>query len=263
MIGAIIGDIAGSRFEFNNRKSKKFTLFSSDCNFTDDTVMTCAVAEALLTQRKGETLQAAVVRTMHNIGRKYIGSGYGNRFIHWILSDNPQPYNSCGNGSGMRISPVPFAYNDHVEMLKAVKAVTEVSHNHPEGIKGALAVADVIWMARQKTSFDEIRQMVNQKYYKLDFTCDEIRPTYSFNETCQGSVPQAIEAFLESVSFEDAIRTAVSIGGDSDTITCMVGGMAEAYWGVSDELRETAEMYLDIRLLDIVKRFEAKYQEIW
>ncbi len=260
MIGAIIGDIAGSRFEFNNHKSKKFTLIAPDCCFTDDTVMTCAIAEALMTKGENETLQSAAIRTMHSIGKHYPNCGYGYYFYTWILNDLTRPYNSLGNGAGMRISPVPFAFDDHETMLKAAEAVTEVSHNHPEGIKGALAVADVIWMARQKKSFDEIRQTVNEKYYRLDFTCDEIRPTYEHVETCMDSVPQAIEAFLESTSFEDAIRTAVSIGGDSDTIACMVGGMAEAYWGVPDDIRALAEKHLDARLLDIVKRFETKYQ---
>lgn len=260
MIGAIIGDIAGSRFEFNNHKSKEFELIVPECNFTDDTVMTCAIAEALMTKGERETLQDAATRTMHSIGKHYPNCGYGYYFYTWILNDLTKPYNSLGNGAGMRISPVPFAFDDRTEMLEAAKAVTEVSHNHPEGIKGALAVADVIWMARQKMSFEEIRQTVNEKYYKLYFTCDEIRPTYEHVETCMESVPQAIEAFLESTSFEDAIRTAISIGGDSDTIACMAGGMAEAYWGVPDDIRELAEKYLDARLLDIVRRFENRYQ---
>lgn len=261
MIGAIIGDIAGSRFEFNNHKSKQFFLITPQCYFTDDTVMTCAVAEALMTKKDDETLQSASIRTMHDIGKRYPNCGYGTYFYMWIMNDLERPYNSLGNGAGMRISPVPFAFDDHDAMLKAAVAVTEVSHNHPEGIKGALAVADVIWMARQKKTFDEIRKVVNEKYYKLDFTCDEIRPTYKHVETCMESVPQAVEAFLESKSFEDAIRTAISIGGDSDTIACMVGGMAEAYWGVPDDIRVLAEKHLDNRLLDIVKRFELKYQE--
>ena len=260
MIGSIIGDIAGSRFEFDNHKSKNFELFTPECNFTDDTVMTCAIAEAIMTKGETETLQDAAVRAMHEIGKFYPNCGYGYYFYHWVLNGLRKPYNSLGNGAGMRISPVPFSCDDREEMLKMAKAVTEVSHNHPEGIKGALAVADVIWMARQKKSFDEIRRMVNEKYYKLDFTCDEIRPTYEHIETCMDSVPQAIESFLESTSFEDTIRTAISIGGDSDTIACMAGGMAEAYWGVSDEIRNLAEKFLDIRLLDIVKRFEKKYQ---
>ena len=260
MIGAIIGDIVGSRFEFNNHKSKKFDLFAPECKFTDDTVMTCAIAEALLTKRKDETLQKASIRTMHSVGKLYPDCGYGWYFFTWITRDLTMPYNSLGNGAGMRISPVAFAFDDRDEMLNAVKAVTEVSHNHPEGIKGAMAVAEVIWMARNKASFDDIRKMVNDKYYTLNFTCDEIRPTYKHVETCMDSVPQAIEAFLESNSFEDTIRTAVSIGGDSDTIACMAGAMAEAYWGVPDDIRALAEKYLDARLLDIVKRFEAKYQ---
>ena len=260
MIGAIIGDIVGSRFEFENHKSKEFNLFAPECEFTDDTVMTCAIAEALLTKREDETLQKAAIRTMHSVGKNYPDCGYGWYFYTWILNDLTLPYNSLGNGAGMRISPVAFAFKDKDEMLYATKAVTEVSHNHPEGIKGAMAVAEVIWMAQEKAPFDKIRKMVNDKYYKLDFTCDEIRPTYEHIETCMDSVPQAIEAFLESNSFEDTIRTSVSIGGDSDTIACMAGAMAEAYWGVPEKIRKEAEKYLDKRLLDIVKRFENKFQ---
>ena len=262
MIGAIIGDIVGSRYEFNNHKDKKFKLFTPECFFTDDTVMTCAVAEALLTKKDNETLQAASIRTMHEIGKKYPNCGYGHYFYNWIMDGKTEPYNSLGNGSGMRISPVAFAYNNTAEALDAAKAVTEVSHNHWEGIKGAQAVTEIMMMAKNKASFEDIRKMVNDKYYKLDFTCDEIRPTYEFNETCMGSVPQAIEAFLESESFEDAIRTAVSIGGDSDTIACMTGGMAEAYWGVPEKFRKQAVKYLDDRLYDIITRFEAKYQDV-
>lgn len=260
MIGAIIGDIAGSRFEFYNHKSKKFMLIAPECTFTDDTVMTCAIAEALLTKGENETMQQAAIRTMHDIGKHYPHCGYGRFFYTWIMNGLTNPYNSLGNGAGMRISPVAFACNDLTEALETAKAVTEVSHNHPEGIKGALTVTEVMMMAKEKAPLSDIREMVNRKYYKLDFTCDEIRPTYKHVETCMDSVPQAIESFLESISFEDTIRTAISIGGDSDTIACMAGGMAEAYYGVPDEIRELAEKYLDSRLLDIVKRFEKKYQ---
>lgn len=259
MIGSIIGDIIGSRFEFNNYKSKFFELFNPICTFTDDTVMTCAVAEALLTKGADETLQDAAIRTMHDIGKHYPNCGYGYYFYTWILNDITTPYNSLGNGAGMRISPVAFYAKDLTDALTTAKAVTEVSHNHPEGIKGALAVTEVMMMAKDKAPFADIREMVNRKYYRLDFTCDEIRPTYEHVETCMESVPQAIEAFLESKNYEDAIRTAISIGGDSDTIACMTGGMAECYWGVPDDIREQGEKYLDKRLLDIVRRFEAKY----
>ena len=244
MIGAIIGDIVGSRFEFNNHRSKDFELFTDECEATDDSIMTLAVAKAimetekkmkpLLSQRENNheynlLLESMAIKYMQEIGRKYPYCGYGGMFRHWVFSDNPKPYNSYGNGAAMRISPVGFFAVTEYELRELSKIVTAVTHNHEEGIKGAEAVALSIFMAKRGATKEEIRNEINENYYGLDFTIDEIRDTYRFNETCQGTVPQAIVAFFESSSFEDAIRTAISVGGDSDTLAAITGSIAEAY----------------------------------
>lgn len=261
MIGAIIGDIAGSRFEFNNHKSKDFELFTGDCFVTDDSIMTLAVAKAIMEAKREGELETAedegsyyslvsdlTVKYMQEIGRKYPDCGFGRMFYQWVFSNSPQPYNSYGNGAAMRISPVGFAAGSEDEVKKLSQAVTAVTHNHPEGIKGAEAVAMAIFMARKGASKTEIRDKINSSYYTLDFTIDAIRDTYEFNETCQETVPQAIQAFLESASFEDAIRTAISLGGDSDTVAAITGSIAEAYYGVPTEIRDRALRYLDSEL---------------
>ncbi|MDD2441379.1 MAG: ADP-ribosylglycohydrolase family protein, partial [Eubacteriales bacterium] len=222
MLGAIIGDIVGSRFEFCNHRSKDFDLFSEACFVTDDSVMTLAVAQAIVTfeQDREESypvggltetdkyrLRERTVQCMQTIGRQYPDCGYGGMFARWMFSDRPQPYNSFGNGAAMRISPAGFAARSEAEAIGLARAVTAVTHNHPEGIKGAEAVAVAIHMARQGEMKDEIRRKMASGYYPLDFTIDEIRASYRFNETCQETVPQAIVCFLESGSFEDAIRT--------------------------------------------------------
>lgn len=266
MLGAIVGDIVGSRFEFNNHRSKNFELFTYDCFVTDDTIMTLAVAKALIETRKQartvksadeldfesfSLLQEMTVKYMQEIGRKYPDCGYGLRFLDWVFSDDPQPYNSYGNGAAMRVSPVGFAAKNESEARLLSEAVTGVTHNHKEGIKGAEAVAVAIYMARHGHGKNEIRERIEQQYYKLDFTLDEIRDTYEFNETCQNTVPQAIEAFLESTSFEDAIRCAISVGGDSDTMAAITGAIAEAYYGIPEDIGETALSFLDDDLYDI------------
>lgn len=266
MLGAIVGDIVGSRFEFNNHRSKNFELFTYDCFVTDDTIMTLAVAKALIETRKQartvksadeldfesfSLLQEMTVKYMQEIGRKYPDCGYGLRFLDWVFSDDPQPYNSYGNGAAMRVSPVGFAAKNESEARLLSEAVTGVTHNHKEGIKGAEAVAVAICMARHGHGKNEIRERIEQQYYKLDFTLDEIRDTYEFNETCQNTVPQAIEAFLESTSFEDAIRCAISVGGDSDTMAAITGAIAEAYYGIPEDIGETALSFLDDDLYDI------------
>ncbi len=271
MIGAIIGDIVGSRFEFNNHRSKDFELFTDECFVTDDSIMTLAVAKAIMeTCRTFESsvvtsgfsdefysvLERNTIRYMQEIGRKYPNCGYGSRFYQWIFSQNPQPYGSFGNGAAMRISPVGFAARSKEEAVKMSKVVTSVSHNHAEGIKGAEATVIAIFMARTGSSKEEIRSRITRDYYELDFTLDEIRDTYEFDETCQGTVPQAIEAFLESTSFEDAIRNAVSIGGDSDTLAAITGGIAEAYYGVPIDMEEKALTYLDPLLRSIYDEWE-------
>lgn len=270
MIGAIIGDIVGSRFEFDNHRSMEFDLFTEECFVTDDSIMTLAVAKAIMMTDQEvlndlsstrmdkaylEQLLANTVRAMQNIGRKYPDCGYGGSFYGWIFSPNPQPYNSYGNGAAMRISPVSKVANSIEEVKKLSKAVTVISHNHIEGIKGAEATAVAGYLARNGYDKDKIRKYIEDHYYVLDFTIDEIRDTYEFNETCQETVPQAIQAFLESESFEDAIRKAISIGGDSDTVAAITGGIAEAYYGVPEDLKDEAFSYLDSELLDIILKW--------
>ncbi|MGM9614790.1 MAG: ADP-ribosylglycohydrolase family protein [Oscillospiraceae bacterium] len=263
MIGAIIGDIVGSRYEFDNIKTKKFPLFSEMCMFTDDTVMTVAVANALLQSRQTHrSFSDTLTEQLRSYGSKYPHVGYGRRFHDWLEEDDTAPYNSLGNGSAMRVSPCGLIAKTLNEALFLAKESAEVTHNHPEGIKGAQAVAAAIFLARTGKSKEEIRDHITRYFYPLNFTLDEIRPAYSFNETCPGSVPQAIEAFLESVNFEDAIRNAVSIGGDSDTIAAIAGSIAWSYYGrdgITEQMHhieETAKSFLDADLLDVLERFE-------
>jgi type I restriction enzyme M protein len=255
MYGAIIGDIAGSRFEFNNHRSKEFKLFTQWDFFTDDTVMTIAVAKALHESKKNDytDLEEKLIYWMKEIGRRYPDCGYGGNFAHWIMSDDSRPYNSFGNGSGMRTSECAWIANSLSDSLKLAERCAAVTHNHPEGIKGAQAVTACIYLARKGKTKEEIREYTESRYYRLDFTLDQIRPVYRFNETCQDSVPQAIEAFLESDSFEDAIRNAISIGGDSDTIAAMTGSIAEAYYGIEEDMVNQARSYLDSYLLDCIE----------
>ncbi len=260
MIGAIIGDIVGSRFEWHNIKNKEFELFTHRCSVTDDSIMSLAVAQAILDCNEDYAkLSAAAVMRMQQIGRPYPNCGFGGMFYRWIYSDNPQPYGSFGNGAAMRVSACGFAARSMEEAITLSKAVTEVTHNHPEGIKGAEATAVAIYLAREGRSIQEIRDHIDKNYYPMDFTLDGIRDTYKFNETCQRTVPQAIMAFLESTDFEDAIRNAISIGGDSDTLAAITGGIAEACYGVPAEIRESALTFLDERLMKILVDFENVY----
>lgn len=252
MLGAIIGDIVGSRFEFKNIRTKTFDLFSGGwrrCTFTDDTIMTIAVAKALTKYKEIKNIEKfkkTLVRTMRFVGTRYPFCGYGQRFSFWLFSVCPlPPYNSFGNGSAMRVSPVAWYANSLEEAESLAKATAEVTHNHPEGIKGAQAIASAIYLARTGKAKEEIRQYITQNYYQINFTLDEIRPTYRFDETCQGSCPQALQAFFESTDFEDAIRNAISIGGDSDTIAAMAGSIAEAYYGIPEDIKTKALSYLD------------------
>ena len=266
MLGVIIGDIVGSRFEFNNYRGKDFELFTDDCKVTDDSIMTIAVAKAIMETKKlinpspgidrldnnyYSLLEKFAIKYMRAIGRKYPDSGYGGMFSRWIFSDNPKPYNSFGNGAAMRISPVAYIASNECEVCRISEVITGVTHNHEEGLKGAEATAIAVYMARCGHTKDEIKNKIINNYYPLGFTIDEIRDTYQFNETCQGTVPQAIEAFLESTSFEDAIRTAISVGGDSDTLAAITGGIAEAYYEVPPAIKEKALSYLDDYLLSI------------
>ena len=241
MIGAIIGDIVGSRFEWDNHRSKDFDFLTHKCFFTDDSVMSLAVCDALLHAKPDYSdLNKMAVESMQRIGRPYPHCGYGGSFHHWMYSDNPQPYNSYGNGAAMRVSGCGYAANSIEEAIQLSKAVTEVTHNHPEGIKGAEATAVAVYMAKTGSSLMEIQDYIVKHYYPIDFTLDSIRDTYQFNETCQDTVPQAFEAFFESTSFEDAIRNAISIGGDSDTLAAITGAIAESYYGVPTNIRKHA-----------------------
>lgn len=260
MLGAIIGDIVGSRFEFDNIKTKEFKFFTNTCYFTDDSVMTLSIANAILEANGDYTnLSELTVKNMQKIGRNYPNCGYGGRFYGWMFSNNPSPYYSYGNGSAMRVSSVSYVGKTLDEVKELSKKVTEITHNHPEGLKGAEATAVSIFLAINGKSKDEIRKYINENYYNLDFTLDEIRPTYRFNEICQDTVPQAIEAFLESTDFEDAIRNAISIGGDSDTLAAITGSIAEAYYGIPEDIKRKALSYLDNDLYDIYTRFVKKF----
>lgn len=261
MIGAIIGDIAGSRFERCPIKTKNFDLLSPRCHYTDDTCMTMAIAWALVYSNGNlEKLHEAAVLCMRCIGYRFPHRGYGGYFGAWLHAPEPQPpYESFGNGAAMRVSPCGFAATSLEEALDMAQKVTEVTHNHPEGIRGAKATTAVIWLARQGKSMDEIREHVRKYYYPLEETLDEIRPSYTFDVTCQGSVPQAIEAFLEATDFEDAIRNAISLGGDSDTMAAIAGSMAEAKFGVPEDLWRQALPFLDYPFLPILENFKRRF----
>jgi len=239
MLGAIIGDMIGSPYEWHNVKAKDFKLFRGRSRFTDDSVMTIAVAEALVTAQKQDCLddeqsvKNLLIDAMHKWGNRYPKAGYGGRFYHWLADREREPYNSWGNGSAMRVSPAGWIADDLETTRCLARWTAEVTHNHPEGVKGAEAVASAIFLARTGASKEEIKEyVVNEFAYDLYRTCDEIRPDYEFDVSCQGSVPEAIIAFLEGKDFEDVIRNAVSLGGDSDTIAAMAGSIAEAFFGV-------------------------------
>lgn len=260
MLGAIIGDVSGSRFEWNNIKTKDFDLFNMSCTYTDDSVMSLAICEAILRSNGDVTLLSKyTVEEMQRLGRKYPGAGYGGYFREWLLTSDPKPYSSWGNGAAMRVSGCGFAASSIEEAKDYARAVTEVTHNHPEGIKGAEAVAGAVFMAKSGKNMLDIQDYIQKNYYDINFKLADIREEYSFDESCQGTVPQALEAFFESTDFEDAIRNAISIGGDSDTIAAITGGIAEAYYGIPAEIRKLALTYLDEDLLSILTRFENKY----
>ena len=237
-----MGDMVGSPFEFdhNNYKHKDFALLSERSHFTDDTVMTIAVAQGLIAgQGDAQKTFAEVRYEMRRLGKMYPDAGYGGMFRRWLRAEHPQPYGSFGNGSAMRVAAAGWLFDTLDKTLEMAKVTAEITHNHPEGIKGAQATAAAIFLARTGHSKSEIRQYVEQTFdYDLSRTCDEIRPGYRHVETCQQTVPEAIIAFLESNSFEDALRNAVSLGGDSDTLACITGGIAEAFYGMPQELRD-------------------------
>lgn len=244
MLGAICGDIIGSVYEGINVKHTEFPLFRDDCRYTDDTTLTIAIADAIMNGKD-------YAENLREYGRKFPLAGYGSSFIAWLDDDNAGPYDSWGNGSAMRVSPVAWLFKNATDVLKHAKLSAEVTHNHPEGIKGAQAIALSIYMARTGSSKESIKEMMEEEFeYDLSRTIDDIRPTYEFDVSCQGSVPESIIAFLESEDYEDCIRKAISIGGDSDTIAAMAGSIAEAYYknipkeiidGVMPIIREVPE----------------------
>jgi len=260
MFGAILGDMIGSPYEFDRgNKTKEFPLFSRHSVFTDDSVMTIAVAEALLGlngTEDDETVHQAVIHSMRKWGRKYPDAGYGGRFIGWLFMRTPHPYGSYGNGSAMRVSSAGWLFKTLEETRRYARLTAEVTHNHPEGTKGAEATASAIFLARNGASKQEIREYITKEFgYDLSRTCDEIRPMYHHVESCQETVPEAVTAFLEGNDFEDVIRTAVSLGGDCDTLTCIAGSIAEAYYGVPDELRKQCRIRLPHDMQEVLDRF--------
>ena len=261
MYGAILGDMIGAPYEFDRGgKTKDFPLFCGRSQFTDDSVMTIAVAEALLDCRfrADDDIRAGLVDSMRKWGRKYPDAGYGGRFLHWLGTKDPKPYGSCGNGSAMRVAAAGWLFETLDKTLEMAKVTAEVTHNHPEGIKGAQATAAAIFLARTGHSKAEIKACVERKFgYDLSRTCDEIRPDYRHVESCQETVPQAITAFLESRDFEDALRTAVSLGGDSDTLAAITGSIAEAFYGVPENLKQQALRSLPTDLTEILLEWEA------
>ena len=260
MLGAIIGDIVGSPYEFdcNNVKTTDFPLISKRSTFTDDTVMTLAVAEGLINgYYNPEKTEKQIIKSMQKLGQKYPDAGYGGNFSRWIYLSNPKPYNSFGNGSAMRVSSVAWLYNNLSDVEYFAEISAKVTHNHPEGIKGAKSTAAAIYLARQGADKNYIRKYLEDKYeYRLSRTCDEIRPNYHHVESCQETVPEAITAFLEGNSFEEVIRLAVSLGGDSDTLTAIAGSIAEAYYPISEEIKSKAIGMLDDTLKVIMNRYK-------
>ena len=260
MIGAILGDIIGCPYEFDmGDQTKDFPLFSEDSQFTDDTVMTIAVAEAFLGAPEDENvIRQRLIHSMQNWGRRYPDESYGVRFRSWLYSRNPQPYNSFGNGSAMRVAPVAWLFDDLDTVRRMARISADVTHNHPEGIKGAEATASAIFLARTGHSKAAIKAYIeSQFHYDFSRTCDEIRPTYHHVESCQETVPEAITAFLEGESFEDVIRTAVSLGGDCDTLTCIAGAIAEGFYGVPEELKQECMARIPATFRDILAQVYA------
>ena len=261
MYGALLGDIIGSPYEFDQgNKSKEFPLFSDEVFFTDDTIITIAVAEAFLDAPEDENiLRQRLVDSLCKYGKAYPFADYGVRFRNWLAQGGGKPYNSFGNGSAMRVSSIAWLYDDLETVRKMARLSAEVTHNHPEGIKGAESVAAVIFLGRIGATKQQIKEYVQQEFgYNLSRTCDEIRPGYHHVESCQETVPEAITAFLEGESFEDVIRTAVSLGGDCDTLTCIAGSMAEAFYGVPEELKQECRIRLSADLLAVLLRYEEK-----
>lgn len=258
MLGALVGDIIGSTYEFHNTKRTDFELLPKGSRFTDDSVMTLAVAKWLTEDE--EHTATGLVKCMQELGRRYPNAGYGGNFFAWLYARDPQPYNSWGNGAGMRVSPVGLYAKTLEEALELAEITASVSHNHPEGVKGAQAIAASVFLCKEGSSKRQIMQYVEQTFgYNLYRSIAEIRPSYSFDVSCQGSVPEAIIAFLEGNSFEEVIRLAVSLGGDSDTIGCMAGAIAACRYPIPEEMAQQCDSLLTDDLRDIQNRFMSLY----
>lgn len=249
MLGAILGDIIGSTREYNPIKTEAFELFPDGSYITDDSVLTIATADAILNDK---TFQECCLKW----GNKYSNAGYGNSFKDWLRNDNPKPYNSFGNGSAMRVSPVGWLYNGIERVMLKAEESSKVTHNHEEGLRGASCIAVCVYLARMKTPKKIIKEMIETYFeYNLSRTIEQIRPTYKYDITCQGTVPESIICFLESNGFEDAIRKAISLGGDADTQAAITGSIAEAYYGIPIELKEKAYEYLDGDMVEVIDKF--------
>jgi len=255
ILGAIIGDVIGSVYEWNNVRTTEFPLFRATTDFTDDSVLTFASMDCILNDLQ-------YTDAYQTYSRNFPRRGYGGRFSGWIHEDHPEPYNSWGNGSAMRVSPVGWAYDSLDEVLIQAKRSAEVTHNHPEGIKGAQATAAAIFLARTGKSKAEIKEYIELTFsYELDRTIDEIRPTFRFDESCQGTVPQSITAFLESTDFESAIRLAISLGGDSDTIACITGGIAEAFYQeIPEEIIINTLKVIPVEIIQLIEDFSTRFR---
>jgi len=263
MYGAILGDIIGQPYEFDRgKKTKDFPLFRKNPRFTDDSVMTVAICDGILKagiDADENAMKSSMIASMHLWGHKYPHSGYGQRFYLWLARKDTKPYNSFGNGSAMRVSSVGWLFDLLERTREVARWSAEVSHNHPEGVKGAEATASIIWMARSGYSKSQIKEYVEKEFrYDLSRTCDEIRPNYHHVESCQETVPEAITAFLEGNSFEDVIRTAVSLGGDCDTLTDIAVSMAEAFYGLPEEMKEKCLEYTTEDMHEVMKTFDEK-----
>ncbi len=267
MYGAILGDMIGAPYEFDRgKKSKNFEIFNPKVHFTDDSVMTIAVADGLIKaglEADEQTVKREVIKSMKTWGHKYPNAGYGERFIYWLFSDDERPYNSWGNGSAMRVSSVGWFY-DSIERTREVSRWTaEVTHNHPEGIKGAECVACAIFLNRHGISMDSLKLYIREEFgYDLSRSLDEIRPYYHHVESCQETVPEALTAFFEGENYEDVIRNAVSLGGDCDTLTCIASAVAESYYGVPDDFKNECEKRLPEDMRNVIKKFRELVEEI-
>lgn len=265
MWGAIIGDIVGSRFEHKNYRKKDFSLFSAHSYFTDDTLMTLAVAKALCKCGRAPdiALYNETIRCMRVIGAKYPYAGWGLSFAKWLKAENPQPYQSFGNGAAMRVSSVGEYARSEGEAKRLSRIVTAVSHDHPEGLKGAECVAMCVYLAKNGTGKEQIFQRVKEEYYPeiASLSCENLSKVYTFDESCRGTVPQALTCFFEGKDFEDTIRNAISIGGDSDTVAAIAGGVAEAFFGIPTALIDVAKLYLDDDLLQLAENIEKEWEK--